>query len=200
MPRGSMEDDTLVRRALDGDLDAAGELLERHQRLAYTAALRLLGEPAEAEDIAQDALIRAFTHLSELREGDTFAPWLRRIAVNLSLNALRRRGRLRFEPLGGVDRGGEEGSADRDFVDEHTLKPEEEVLRDDMLAEVGSLLSRLPEEQRVSLLLRDAYEYDIAEVAALQGCGVSAAKMRISRGRKMLRQLLVEAGRTSVSA
>jgi RNA polymerase sigma-70 factor (ECF subfamily) len=192
-----MEDEALVRRARSGDLAASSELLERHQRLAYTAALRLLGEPAEAEDVAQDALIRAFTHLRELRDDEIFATWLRRIAVNLSLNVLRRRGRLRFEPLGGTERGDEDGPAEREFVDERAPAPEDEVLRDDLLAEVDSLLARLPEEQRVSLLLRDAYDYDIAEVAALQGCGISAAKMRVSRGRKALRQLLAEAGPAS---
>lgn len=195
-----MEDVALVRRAQSGDLDAASALLERHQRLAYTAALRLLGEPAEAEDVAQDALIRAFTHLSELRTDETFAPWLRRIAVNLSLNVLRRRGRLRFEPLAGADRGGEDRPTERDFVDEQAPAPEEEALREDLLVEVGALLARLPEEQRVSLLLRDAYDYDIAEVADLQGCGLSAAKMRVSRGRKALRQLLTEAGRPATLA
>ena len=190
-----MEDAALVRLAQGGDLTAVGDLLERHQRQAYTTALRLLGEPAEAEDTAQDALIRAFTHISELREGDTFGPWLRRITVNLSLNVLRRRGRLRFEPLEGTTRGGESTSIEREFVDEDASMPEDEVLRDDLSAEIGSFLARLPEEQRVSVLLRDAYDYDVAEIAALQGCGVSAVKMRISRGRKALRQLLAEAGR-----
>ena len=190
-----MEDAALVRLAQGGDLAAVGDLLERHQRLAYTTALRLLGEPAEAEDTAQDALIRAFTHISDLREGDTFGPWLRRITVNLSLNVLRRRGRLRFEPLEGTARADQGATAQREFVDEDAPAPEDEVLRDDLSAEVGSLLARLPEEQRVSVLLRDAYDYDIAEIAALQGCGLSAVKMRISRGRKALRQLLVDAER-----
>ena len=92
-----------MQRARGGDLAAAGDLLAAYQNVAYTAALRLVGQPAEAEDLAQEALVQAYTHLSDLREGEAFGPWLRRIAVNLSLNLLRRRGRIRFEPLEGDD-------------------------------------------------------------------------------------------------
>ncbi len=94
-----MQDDDLVKRARTGDLSAANDLLERYQDVAYTAALRLLGVRSEAQDIAQEALVRAYTHLSELETHAAFGPWLRRIAVNLSLNALRKRGQLRFESL-----------------------------------------------------------------------------------------------------
>ncbi|MBD5634001.1 MAG: sigma-70 family RNA polymerase sigma factor, partial [Candidatus Eremiobacteraeota bacterium] len=94
-----MEDDALVSRARAGDLEAAETLLARHQNGAYTAALRLLGEPADAEDVTQEALVRAYTRLGELGEGASFGAWLRKIALNLSLNVLRRRGLLHFEPL-----------------------------------------------------------------------------------------------------
>ena len=94
-----MDDAALVARARNGDVVAVEDLLSRNAGAAYTAALRLLGEPAEAEDVTQDALVRAYTRIAELEDGASFAAWLRRIAVNLSLNALRRRGVLRFESL-----------------------------------------------------------------------------------------------------
>lgn len=177
---------------------AAGELLARHQRLAYTAALRLLGEPAEAEDAAQEALVRAYTHLADLQEGEDFAPWLRRIVVNLSLNVLRRRGRLRFEsldtpPSTAPDAPGSATPA-RELVDERQRTPEEEALGAALREDVEALVRRLPDEQRVALVLRDLYGYETAEVAALQRCGLSAAKMRVSRARATLRRLLEEAG------
>jgi RNA polymerase sigma-70 factor (ECF subfamily) len=190
-----MDDATLVARARGGDAAAAGELLSRHQRLAYTTALRLLGTPAEAEDVAQEALVRAYTRLADLQEGEDFAPWLRRIAVNLSLNVLRRRGRLRFEPLdepGPGPPGATLPVAPREFADERQRTPEEAALSAEMVAEVEALLARLPAEQRVALVLRDMYGYDIAEVAALQRCGLSAAKMRVSRARAALRRWLAE--------
>ncbi len=190
-----MDEKALVRRSRHGDLTAAGELLEHYQGLAYTTALRLLGERTEAEDIAQEALIRAYTHLADLRDDDGFGPWLRRIAVNLSLNVLRRRGRLRFESLDGGDgagAGAEVSEAPREFVDAGQRTPEEQALDADRLAAVDALVQRLPVEQRVSLLLRDVYDYDMTEVASLQGCGLSAAKMRVSRARAAMRQMLRE--------
>ncbi len=186
-----MDEKALIARSRHGDLTAAGELLEHYQGLAYTTALRLLGERTEAEDIAQEALIRAYTHLADLRDDDGFGPWLRRIAVNLSLNVLRRRGRLRFESLD-TGEGSETGAAPREFVDAAQRTPEERALDADRLAAVDALVQKLPVEQRVSLLLRDVYDYDMAEVASLQGCGLSAAKMRVSRARAAMRQMLRE--------
>ena len=194
-----MDDRDLVAHARAGDLAAAGALLARHQRTAYTAALRLLGEPADAEDVAQDALVQAYTHLAELRQGADFAPWLRRIAVTRSLNVLRRRGRLRFEPLDAPEPApaGSGGSAPapglREFPDDAQRTPEEEALVAALRADLEALLHRLPDEQRVAVVLRDIYGYDLAEVAALQRCGLSAAKMRVSRARAALRRLLEEA-------
>ena len=192
-----MDDPSLVARARAGDLEAAGQLLTRHQRAAYAAALRLLGEPAEAEDVAQDALVQAFTHLADLRDVDDFASWVRRIAVNRSLNLLRRRGRLRFESLeqASTSAGGDSGGSGalRELVDESQPTPEVEALSAALRADVEALMQQLPVEQRVALVLRDVYDYDLAEIATLQRCGLSAAKMRVSRARATLRRLVTEA-------
>lgn len=187
------DDDGLVRRAKGGDLRAAEELFSRHQSGAYTAALRLLGEKADAEDVTQDALVKAYTRLSDLADGISFGAWLRRIAVNLSLNALRRRGILRFEPLEGLKGDGDEDPAPREFIDQQQRSPEDEALNAALRDEVEQLIRRLPVDQRVAVVLRDMYGYDVAEVAELQRCGLSAAKMRITRGRAHLRRLLSEA-------
>ena len=189
-----MDDGGLVKRARSGDFHAAEELLARHQNVAYTAALRLLGEKADAEDIAQDALVKAYTRLSELDDGASFSAWLRRIAVNLSLNALRRRGVLRFEPLEGSRGAATDEAPARDFIDERQRTPEDEAVSGALRDEVERLVRMLPAEQRVAVVLRDMYGYDVAEVAELQRCGLSAAKMRISRGRAHLRELLTQAG------
>lgn len=185
-----MEDAALVARAKSGDMVAVGDLLSRHADAAYTAALRLLGEPADAEDITQDALVRAYTRLSELEEGASFSTWLRRIAVNLSLNALRRRGLLRFESLETAHATSETALGAYDIVDESQCTPEEDVVNAALRDEVERYVRQLPPDQRVAVVLRDMYGYDVAEVAELQRCGLSAAKMRIARGRARLRELI----------
>jgi RNA polymerase sigma-70 factor, ECF subfamily len=186
----ALDDEVLVARVRAGDFDAASALLSRYQDVAYTAALRLLGEPADAEDVAQDALVRAYTRLSELHEHASFSAWLRRIAVNLSLNALRRRGQLHFESLDAEPN--REGEALPDVLGKRQATPEDEVLKNALRDEVEAVIQRLPPEQRVAVVLRDMYGYDVAEIAELQRCGLSAAKMRIRRGRARLRCLLTE--------
>lgn len=190
-----MDDVALVARARNGDLEATQTLLERHQNVAYSAALRLLATPADAEDVAQDALVRAYSRLHDLAEGASFPAWLRKIAVNLSLNVLRRRGLLHFEPLE-VKIRSSDGARDveRDFADEQTTSPEDAAVNVSVRDEIDALVRRLPAEQRVAVVLRDMYDYDVSQVAELQRCGLSAAKMRIARGRAHLKQLFLEAG------
>jgi RNA polymerase sigma-70 factor (ECF subfamily) len=187
-----MDDDALVAKVRGGDLAAASVLLSRHQRVAYTAALRLLREPPDAEDVAQEALVRAYTRIAELQSGASFPAWLRRIAVNLSLNLLRRRGVLHIESLEGTGGDGDSRTPAQRFTDRSERTPEEAALDREHRDLIEELVGQLSPEQRVAVVLRDMYGYDVAEVAALQRCGLSAAKMRIARGRAQLRRLLGE--------
>lgn len=194
-PNHRLDDVALVARARNGDLEATQTLLERHQDVAYTTALRLLGAPAEAEDVAQDALVRAYTRLGDLAEGASFPAWLRKIAVNLSLNVMRRRGLLHFEPLEVKSRSKDgDREVERDFADARTVSPEDAAIDAAVRDEIDLLVRQLPAEQRVAVVLRDMYDYDVSEVAKLQRCGLSAAKMRIARGRAHLKRLIIAAG------
>ncbi len=185
-----MEDLELVARIRSGDLAAASDLLYRYQDVVYSVTLRLLGNPSDAEDVAQEVLVRAYTRLADLQEGASFSSWLRRIAINLSLNALRRRGQLRFESL---DAAKGDDIMPRTMAEAFHPTPEEAALAGDLKDKVDDLLQKLPADQRVAVVLRDMYDYDVAEIATLQQCGISAAKMRIKRGRTMLRRLLIDA-------
>ncbi len=183
-----MDDEALVDRMRSGDLHAASALLGKYQNAAYTAALRLLGDPADAEDIAQETLVRGFTHISELEKDATFGPWIRRIAINRSLNFLRRRGLIRFQSLDTPARS--DGAHPADFPDEQRSRPEERTIEAELRAGIEAAILRLPPEQRVAVVLRDMYQYDMSEIAELQRCGLSAAKMRVFRGREALRRIL----------
>ncbi len=180
-----MLDGELVESARRGDLSALERLFERHQAAAYTASLRLLGQPADAEDVLQDTLVRAYTRLAELGDGALFGSWLRRIAVHLSLNVLRRRGQIRFESIDELSK-----EANRQFEDDREPTPEAAYSTAGLRLELESLIAELPVEQRVAVVLRDMYDYDVSEIAEIQRCGLSATKMRIVRGRARLRQLM----------
>ena len=186
-----MEDQDLVARLRHGDVEAASILLSRYQSTAYSVALRLMGNVLDAEDIAQDVLLLAYTRIADLQQGASFSGWIRRIAVNSSLNALRRRGQLHVESLERRNRGNDTGSAAQ--LESVEVTPEDSALSRALETEIDAVLARLPADQRVAVVLRDMYGYDVAEIAAAQHCGVSAAKMRIVRGRTLLRRLLTEA-------
>jgi len=187
-----LDDAALVALAREGHDDATETLLARHENGAYTAALRLLGEPADAEDVAQEALVKAYLRIGDLAEDGNFGAWIRKIAVNLSLNVLRRRGLLRFEPLEPPARDGDDRGGDVVHVDD-APSPEDAAMNAHLRQELELLVRRLPPDQRVAVVLRDMYGYDVADVAALQRCNLSAAKMRISRGRAQLRRLMTDA-------
>ena len=180
----------LIERARGGDRLAAERLIAQYQSLAYTTALRLVADPMEAEEIAQEALLRAHTRLSELRDSSLYGAWLRRMTANLAVTRLRRRGRIRFESLDGhvYDASGRERA--HALRDERVVSPEDAAIALLESADIQALLGRLPAEQRVAVVLRDMYGYDIAEVAELVRCGLSAAKMRVSRGRAALRTMI----------
>ncbi len=179
-----MDDDrVLVAAARRGDRRASERLFERFGGLAYTTALRLLGDAAEAEDIAQESLFRAHLRLRELRDDGQFGAWLRRIAANLSVTRLRRRGRLRFESL-------DDPHSARDFADERAGSAEDRALELLDREDIQALLARLPVDQRIAVVLRDLYDYEMADVAALVRCRLSAAKMRVKRGRAALRDAM----------
>ncbi len=186
-----MDDDrVLVAAARLGDRGASERLFQRYGGLAYTTALRLLGDTAEAEDIAQESLFRAHLRLRELRDDGQFGPWLRRIAANLSVTRLRRRGRLRFESLDDPRPARDGRRPRREFVDERAGSAEERALELLDREDIQALLARLPVDQRTAVVLRDLYDYEMADVAALVRCGLSAAKMRVKRGRAALREAM----------
>jgi RNA polymerase sigma-70 factor (ECF subfamily) len=167
----------LARRWQRGDLASASILIQRYEGVVYAAALRLLRDPADAEDLTQDTFLRAHEQIGSLRDGGAVGAWLRTICVRRGLNVLRRR-TPRFEDLD-----------DHDPIDT-APGPEEVTEGRDALARFDEALRRLPEGQRLAIVLCDVEELPQAEVADLLGTTVPAVKMRLQRGRHALRGLL----------
>ncbi|MBE0415611.1 MAG: sigma-70 family RNA polymerase sigma factor [Dehalococcoidia bacterium] len=176
-----MEEDELIKRCRQGDLDCFNRLVERYQREVYNLSLRMLGNAQAAEDATQDAFISAFRGIGKFR-GGSFRAWLLRIAANACRDQLRS---LRRRPTTSLDALPLELELDR-----HTPSPEEYALSRELGREIGKALSALPADQRLAVILRDIVGLDYEEIAQATGSSLGTVKSRLSRGRARLRDHL----------
>jgi RNA polymerase sigma-70 factor (ECF subfamily) len=180
----------LLVLARGGDPDAFAALVAPLQRRAFGLAYRMVGEPEEAADVTQDALVRAFTRIGDFRGDASFATWLHRIVHNTALDALRWRARHPVEPL---DPGAErQGDPVREPV-AVAAGPEDIAVRADERRAIERALAALPPEFRAAVVLRDLQGLDYEEVAAVTGVSLGTVKSRLHRARARLRELLSEA-------
>jgi len=198
-PAPSLPDESgeaeLLARARDGDLGAFNQLVDHHQRLVYNLCCRMLGSTSLAEDVTQDTFLSAFRHITRCR-GDRFRPWLLRIAANACTDELRRRGRRRAISL---DAPQPVDDAPIDPPDP-SPGPESEAVRAEQRREIGTALLRLPEDQRLAVILCDVQGLSYEEIAVSMQTSIGTVKSRIARGREKLRSEIAALGTFAVRA
>lgn len=174
-----MDEQALVTRSQQGDLDAFNGLVLAYQGQAYNVALRMLGDSPSAEDATQDAFISAYRNIASFRGGN-FRAWLLRIVSNACLDQLRASKRHRTEPLDPLvlDPPG------------HEELPEDYTLRQELGGEIRKGLDILPPDQRLAIVLVDMQGLDYEEAAQVTQSNLGTVKSRIARGRARLRDYL----------
>jgi RNA polymerase sigma-70 factor (ECF subfamily) len=182
-----VDDRALLDAHVAGDPDAFGLLFHRHRDRLWAVALRTTGDPEEAADALQDALVAAFRRAESFRGDAAVTTWLHRIVVNACLDRLRRRKVRLADPLpDDLDDRADRGSTmTADVVDPADVAVDHER-RDAVLA----ALDTLPVEQRAALVLVDMEGYSVEETAAMLECAPGTVKSRCSRGRARLLPLL----------
>jgi RNA polymerase sigma-70 factor (ECF subfamily) len=175
-----------LHRALAGDLDAFNALVELHQRSVFNLCLRMIGNATGAEDAAQDAFISAYRNIRSFR-GQSFRAWIMRIAANACTDELRRRAR---RPAVSLDVPAP-GSLEPPDVADAGPGPEVHALRTEQRAQVQAALLKLPDDQRLAVILCDIQGYSYEEIAEATNANIGTVKSRIARGREKLRGLLV---------
>jgi RNA polymerase sigma-70 factor (ECF subfamily) len=182
-------EDEVVARAQAGDVDAFALLVRAHQTRVYRLALRLMGNAADAEEVAQDAFLRAHERIAEFRGDARFVTWLCRIATNTALMRLRSAARRPVESLDAylpaLDEHGLHARQDLDLS--LPEDPETSADRREVQAIVLEGLSRLSERYRVPFVLRDLEGLPAPEVGALLGLDPATVRQRVHRARLMLR-------------
>jgi RNA polymerase sigma-70 factor, ECF subfamily len=166
-----------MRRHIGGDADAFGELFRRHKDRLWAVALRTLGDPEEAADALQDAMISAFRRASSFRGDSAVTTWLHRIVVNACLDRMRRRA---ARP---ATTGSDQQALDIAAVARALPDPSSDS---DTSLDVMAALRMLPPDQQAALVLVDMLGYPVADAADVLGVSVGTVKSRCSRGRVRL--------------
>lgn len=180
-----------VRRVLDGDVNAFEQLMNAHEKTVYNLALRTLGNPQDAEDLTQEAFLKAYRSLSSFRGDSKFSVWLYRIVSNLCLDYLRARSRRPAQSLTVEDDEGEVGELE--IPDEH-FSPEKLLDRKLTRESVQRGLASLPDDARQILLLRELKGLSYEEIADVLDLEPGTVKSRIFRARKKLCAFLLQDG------
>lgn len=174
----------LVRRARDGDAAAFARLIRSFERVALAVAFSVTGDAAAAGDVAQEAFLRAWRRLPDLKEPAKFGPWLSGIVRNLALDACRARASRR-----GVDAGADgvpDGAA------APGAGPLDELGRREEARRVAEALSCLDEVSRSAVVLRYYDGLSSRQIGELLGLAPAAVDMRLMRARRQLRERLAE--------
>src|SRR6202453_4900747 len=187
-PAEQGNEEMLLRRVLAGERDLFYELIRPYERRVYAAAFAILRNEADAEDVAQEAILKAFKHIQQFRAEARFSPWLIQITVN---EARMRKRKVHVEIMQPIaDQRDDEGNyVPRDFADWREI-PSETLERSEVRQKLAEALASLGQKYREVFVLRDMQHLSIEETAKALGVSTASVKTRLLRARLMLRDLL----------
>lgn len=188
-PQPRPDERALIERVRSGDSEAFYELIRPHERVIYITAYSILQDQTEAEDAAQETVLKAFRNLHQFRGDAKFATWLVTIAINESRMRLRSRQRARLESLDASD------PEDPDYVPIQLRDwreiPSQALERQELREALTRALASLDDKYREVLILRDVQFLNVAETAQILGITPGNVKVRLLRARLQMRDRLV---------
>lgn len=187
---GELDPDAdLMRRVKRGDRQAFTALVEKYQQPILNLTYRMIGDLAEAEDLAQSTFLQLHRSACRYREDARFSTWLFTIARNLCLNELRRRSRHPAESLD-LPHPTDESQPLRSLEDHRSVSPPDALLRRELEQKVQGALDALPPNQRLALLLCRQDDLSYEDISRVLRCSLSATKSLIHRARETVKQRL----------
>jgi RNA polymerase sigma-70 factor (ECF subfamily) len=189
MPTHLDNEATLVADARAGDAQAFTRLVRQYDRNIYRVALNITGNHEDAEDVLQDAMLKAYEKLEQFQGDSRFYTWLVRITVNEALMKLRKRRGASWVSLDEPVEGDDESFMPREVEDWHD-NPEQQYAKDELQRILASAIESLELPYRTVFLLRDAEGLSTEETAEALGISVPAVKSRLLRARLKLRERL----------
>jgi RNA polymerase sigma-70 factor, ECF subfamily len=188
-PQLDSKEAELIRRVCDGEPAAFEELVRPYERLVYATAISVLRNPADAEEVAQEAVLKAFSKLSSFRAECRFSTWLVEITYNEARMRLKKDRRHLYESIGDQQPDPEGDYWPRDFADWRPI-PSELLEKNELRQALQDAINALSPAYREVVILRDAQNLSIKETATVLGISEGSVKTRLHRARLLLRDTL----------
>jgi RNA polymerase sigma-70 factor (ECF subfamily) len=187
-PAQQLNEQQLIQRIRDGERELFYELIRPYERRVYAAVFAILRNAADADDAAQEAVLKAFKNIRQFRAEARFSTWLIQIAINEARMRRRKEHADLMEPIE-KDKGEEGSYAPRDFADWREI-PSEALERKEVREKLAEALTSLGQIYREVFVLRDMEQLSIEETAKALGISTASVKTRLLRARLMLRDRL----------
>ena len=180
----------LVRRAQKGDLEAYDELIKRYQERIYATVYHMTSNHEDANDLAQDAFIKAFQALKSFKGGSTFYTWLYRIAVNKTINFLKQRKNRLHMSLNDVDFNTENNPDLVALISDKT--PRREAGLKELSEKLNEALLKLSEQHRLVMVLHDVQGQSHEEIAEIMNCNIGTVRSRLFYARQQMQAWMAD--------
>ena len=188
------DEKVLIRRIMTGDQEAFADLIALHEKQVYNLCLRMTGHREDAQDLTQEAFLKAWRGMQFYKFESSFSTWLYRLTTNVCIDHLRKQKRNEAVSLTVTDENGEDGEFEIPASD---LPPEERVLQKEQQNTVEAAMQELDEEFRVALTLRVVNELSYEEIGEILDLKPGTVKSRIARARMKLKKILTKNGNLS---
>jgi len=187
----SLADEQLMEHVVGGERAAFDILVQRHKARLYSYLMRLLRNPHDAEDVTQEAFVRAYVHAEKYRNIAKFSTWLYTIATNLVRNRIRKQ---KSSPgfLSLAFGRGTPDSDERETIDlpDRADLPDRVLEKSELQVLVGRGIERIPARYREAFVLREVNHFTYEEIAAITGLKLGTVRSRINRGRNHFREIM----------
>lgn len=175
-----LKDSYLVGKCLQGDGSAFAVIVDRYKRQIYSITYSMTRNHADADDLSQDTFVKAYENLRKFKQGTNFRSWLCRIAVNSSIDHLRRRKHFSGEPL----------DDQVETLPDQNPDPQDNVESRELMENITAAVDSLPKSQRTVVILREMQGLGLKEIAGILDCSESTVRWRLHYARKKLQKKL----------